>query len=511
MEHHTLSARFDALFAGLRRAHGVYSAIADEPEEGGKRLGKIRKTVFEPVTLDLWDKHLNGKDGLGIIPIREDDTTVFGAIDVDDYSGVDHQSVAQRIKHLKMPLIVTRSKSGGIHLWLFAQESVVASKMVARLKEMAALLGFGGSEIFPKQTEISKNDSDAGSWINISYFGGMMGGRYCVVADGTGLDEVQFLDYAESQKQDREFFDRPVANTTELPQGPPCLQHLVQIGLPEGTRNKGLYNLAIYAKKVDPDNFSDLIEKYNREFLEPPLPSEEVATIIKSVRKKDYQYTCKDQPLVQHCNSAVCRGRKFGVGTGMTDFPDTGRMRKLLTEPPLWFWDIDGHPVQLTTDELQDMNAFQRACMNALSIVVPTLKKDVWMGKVGEAMADCDEISVPSNSSPKGALIELLEDYCNGRAQGATRDDLVRGVPWTDEAEKKTYFLMKSFSAYIMSKRFTGLKPNEIVSALRGIGGEDTLVTVKGIDRSYWTIPAFAKQTEPHDLPAELLDQDKVF
>ena len=54
----------------------------------------------------------------------------------------------------KLPLIVCRSKSGGAHVFLFTKENIPASLMQSKLKEMAIILGYEGSEIFPKQTEI---------------------------------------------------------------------------------------------------------------------------------------------------------------------------------------------------------------------------------------------------------------------------------------------------------------------------------------------------------------------
>jgi uncharacterized ion transporter superfamily protein YfcC len=39
-------------------------------------------TVTGEVTEALWEQHLSGRQGIGIIPIRDDSTCVFGAIDV---------------------------------------------------------------------------------------------------------------------------------------------------------------------------------------------------------------------------------------------------------------------------------------------------------------------------------------------------------------------------------------------------------------------------------------------
>ena len=60
--------RFKQIFSGLDRAHGVYKK--GETQNGVKQKGKafIKK---EPVTDELWQKHLDGVESLGIIPVRD--------------------------------------------------------------------------------------------------------------------------------------------------------------------------------------------------------------------------------------------------------------------------------------------------------------------------------------------------------------------------------------------------------------------------------------------------------
>lgn len=68
--------------------------------------------------------------------------------------------------------------------------------------------------------------------------------------------------------------------------GPPCLQQLCTQGFPEGTRNNGLFNIGVYLRKFDPDNWQSLLEDHNRNFMSPPLAANEVITVIKQLDKK---------------------------------------------------------------------------------------------------------------------------------------------------------------------------------------------------------------------------------
>ncbi|MDV7401895.1 hypothetical protein RZS08_61310, partial [Arthrospira platensis SPKY1] len=105
----------------------------------------------------------------------------FGAIDVDTYSGIDLAELAIQIASQKLPLVLCRSKSGGPHIYLFVTDWVPAQLMIQKLDSLAGALGFGTSEIFPKQVSISTQNEaapDYGNWINMPYFKGAQGLRY---------------------------------------------------------------------------------------------------------------------------------------------------------------------------------------------------------------------------------------------------------------------------------------------------------------------------------------------
>jgi Primase C terminal 1 (PriCT-1) len=503
--------RFAEIFGGHQSAYGVYSGISDEPSrEDGKKLGRIRKTVKAPVVLALYEKHLAGTDGLGIIPIREDNCSRFGAIDIDVYADLDHIEIAQRLRSLKLPLIVCRSKSGGAHIYLFAKEPVAAAKMVARLKEVAALLGHGSAEIFPKQVELSGNKDDAGSWINLPYFGDIQGRRFGFNAEtGDPLDVEDFLEYANKFAQPAAWFDRSVTTSADMPQGPPCLQHLIQIGAPQGTRNKTLYNLGIYAKKIDPENWGQLLEEYNRKYLNPPLDSDEVVTIKKSLSRKDYQYTCNDQPLTAYCNSGVCRGRKYGVGSNGQDRIEFGHIRKLCTADPLYFWDINGRPVTLTAEELNDARRFRLACLKQLNIAPVVGKESDWLAILNEHLKGLDEIHVPPDATPEGQFAALLETYCTSRAQAMTKDEMILGKPWTEEGF--TYFCLPYLKKFTDRNGFKDMRQNETVAAIRKLGAISKEIKIKGKSVRCWAIKEFDKAPDQLDMPKSVTDEEKGF
>ena len=99
--------RFINIFDGLDRAHGV-TVVGESNGDGNKVKGKsfVKR---EPVTDDLWQKHLDGVDSLGIIPINDDNKCKWGCIDIDSYAEFDHKKLISKIKQFQLPLVVCRS------------------------------------------------------------------------------------------------------------------------------------------------------------------------------------------------------------------------------------------------------------------------------------------------------------------------------------------------------------------------------------------------------------------
>ena len=118
--------RFKAIFSGLDIAYGTYKIEGSRGD--GKQAGKA-VVVRKPPTDDLWEKHLTGVEpSLGIIPIRADNSCIWGCIDIDQYP-LDHAGLVKKIKSLELPLVVCRSKSGGAHVFLFTKEPIAAARM----------------------------------------------------------------------------------------------------------------------------------------------------------------------------------------------------------------------------------------------------------------------------------------------------------------------------------------------------------------------------------------------
>ena len=103
-----------------------------------------------------------------------------------------------------------KSKSGGAHVFLFLQESAKAVDMQMKLTEISAWIGYGESEIFPKQIEL--NPKGTGNFLNLPYNHPDYPTRYALDDEGNALDTLsQFIEHykqkatteASSHKQNK--------------------------------------------------------------------------------------------------------------------------------------------------------------------------------------------------------------------------------------------------------------------------------------------------------------------
>ena len=73
------------IFLGLERAYGVYEITGSKNTAKGVKKDGRGRTVQEPMTVDLWQQHLEGNKSIGVIPLRDDENCKWGCIDIDEY------------------------------------------------------------------------------------------------------------------------------------------------------------------------------------------------------------------------------------------------------------------------------------------------------------------------------------------------------------------------------------------------------------------------------------------
>ena len=483
--------RFKNIFYGLDRAHGV-TLVGESNGDGNKIKGKsfVKR---EPVTDELWQKHLDGADSLGIIPINDDNKCKWGCIDIDSYAEFDHKKLINKIKQFQLPLVVCRSKSGGAHVFLFTEDYVSAGLMQDKLNEIRSVLGYGGSEVFPKQRELKSKD-DTGNFLNLPYFNCGQTTRYAFMEDGEAASIDAFFELYERHKQQDISTIEIKRPESEFDDGPPCIESLTQDKLEDG-RDRVIYQYIIYAKMKWPENWQDKIFEFNYKHFRIPLDQKIITAKIKNNEKNDFHYKCSEEPMCNVCDKKLCKKRKFGIGQEPI-FPGLTDLQVVNLEEPYYYMNVDGDRLYLdSAKHLANQALFQEECIKQLRINPPTLKTGDWK-KITTILLNGAEITEPAEGTgTKDILNNYLEDYCVNRIQKDDYEDLRNGGTYTKDGFH--HFVFDNFFNNYLSRKHWRVPYQRTSQMLK----DDLNCTTKRVGKtklSVFVVARFDKKTETY-------------
>jgi hypothetical protein len=464
-----------------------------------------------PLSDEHFHRHFNTVMGLGIIPIQRNGNVNFGVLDIDK-DDIDHAELTRRIKSLGLPLYVFVSRSLAAHAFYFVGgDGKPANIVQKRLEQWALALGCGAgdlpkAEIFPKQKEVEKLGS-IGNYINLPFFHEFnhevspddKRGKF-VTEDGQFVGLTDFLAVVEPADP-KMSMPLPI-RTVAFEQGPPCLETLQQRGFPEGTRNNGLYNVGVYFKKSDPENWEDLLQAYNNKFMVPPfhgskMPAKEMKDLIKSLRKKDYQYKCNEDPIASHCEHSLCKLRLYGIKTkeellrekvNRIECPIVS-LTQYASDPVTWGLHLhDGSTINVSGGELMAWPMLRKYLLDALGEVPPLMKPDEWSLKLADLLKEKKVETLSDDSGEVSMLLTLLNEFVmNGVGNPRMIDSMSAYLVW-DEASQGSmaYFTGPSIREYMMAMKIQ-VPQNRLAVVLKQAGWESGSKRVLGVVKRCWS------------------------
>jgi hypothetical protein len=490
-----LAEKFQALFQGNQDCYGR-SELTGEVDDEGKHIARswLEK---QPTTKEVWEAHLKGDVPIGQVPIREDGTVSWVALDVDVYKdGINIAGFLERIETLNLPIMLCRSKSGGAHALIFFQEPVLVTAIRSKLQEVATFFEIGGCEIFPKQDRIGtteNGDVRYGNWLNMPY-DGPASMRFCYKTAEEGFNPSEFIDRAEELKTTLDDFltiefDRPPQT---LEDGPPCLNYLVENKMDmKGGRNTLLFNLATFFKKRDPEatkeSLLEFLNEWNQKFREPLEEKEIKATVLKSTSKRSYHYQCGNPVLKRHCNSNVCKTCLYGIDGDEDAFdPNNKSLIQLQTDPPLYFIDYKKKQLRLTRDEFWSYEQVRKAAMEQARHIPPKMDQEHWLNLVQGYLESVTVVEMPPETTATGQIVEILQHW--RKRASFDPEDLFNGMPVLNKKENML-FRNQDFRSLLKMEQFRALPDNRVTEFLRnGLFAENVVAKAGNKSVRVWRI-----------------------
>lgn len=525
-----LLSSFQKIFVGNTTHYGQhkYKYTTEGKEQGSNET--IKNKLLSSA---VYKAHLEGKVGLGIVPINADSKTKFAVIDIDIYDR-NLNVYVEAIDRSNFPLVPFRTKSGGLHIYMFFQTFVSPKAATDLVKKMASALSLDiltkqvkneTVEIFPKQLKLAEGAS--GNWINMPYFNyeepkqyAMREGENLSLADALVLIKERTTTLTDAAEFLKEL---PFAD------GPPCIQSLYILNplKMNSGRNDYLFAFGTYLKKKDSEFFEQQLIQINNE-LDDPLPMDEVEnTILKSLRTKEYSYKCTQPPICDFCNKTECKSREFGVGRDGGYFSDIefGQMQQIKLSEPYYEWEVKTQSQDIfynlrfkNEDEIIKQDKFLQLCLRNLHHLPVKMKQSEWSNLVNVSLQDMKvvEVDADDDMSSMSVFKKLLSDFLVLRRMAANLEQVLISRVFLDEKTKCFLFRGDDLLEYLITQGFRDFTKTMVYTTLKDMG------TTSVRKRVTANAPAIHLKSVPvevvnaftmtqHNFSSEIrVDQDKV-
>ena len=485
--------KFLLLFKGKTNTYVKNELPKTAPKLNEKVKTKITQNEGS-VDKELLTSHLEGDFGVGICPITNEGKCFFAVLDIDCYDA-RIKKMLKFIQEYNLPLLPFRSKSGGMHAYLFFTKAISARSARELLSDISFyfcledIYGKGKVEIFPKQDSIK--EGGFGSCITLPYFNCEEPYTYLMDSDGNKVEFKEALDYIQKHITTLENVKETLENLP-FSDAPPCLQRQIiteQIGEENSGRNNFIFSFAVYAKKKYGNGFEHYVKEINDRF-EVPLTDNDIDMICNSVSNNEYYYRCKEVPCSSFCNKNICKRREYGLGRDKSHFTgvEYGVLRRYLTAEPYYEWELRLHGQEqwkkvIFKDEgyLLDQKNFQKACVRYLNNAPMQVSNNDWYAVLNTILPNIQDVEVKRETDTSGTSI-LHNAFVNYLASKQARRDspfqirvglCVRQV---NNGEAKYYFTHQGFTDYLRTQKIS-FDYSMLRETLKTFGAKEDILT----------------------------------
>jgi hypothetical protein len=493
-----MERKFIEYFTGLQRNFGIADLTKTIKDPVTGKLKPEYGWSKQPITDQYYLDHLNGNKSIGIQPCNDEGMVRFGTIDIDskDYKDFSIKKYLDIIKQYDLPLIPVKSKSGGLHLYLFLKEPVKAIIIKKFLEGLLFTLKLPlKTEIYPKQTELGQDSEGKfidGNFINLPYYNKTE--RIAINFDGKPFTFEQFIQVIEANlKTSSELEEFSIAHVktvlqggpSEFDDGPPCLQIMTKSPLDDG-RDRWLYNYMVFAKKRYQDKWEEMVvdapKKYflkdSNGLVVDDWSEKKVRDKIRSWKKDSTKgYTCTQEPIANFCMKSECVKRKYGfLSDRKVLFPKLSSLVKIKYPEPEYTFNVE-----LPNGESRNVKArnvkqivlqeeIRSIIAAAADFVPPKVKSNDFQEVLDSLFPPTEELSPPKGTTPDEQLEEYLKEYVNGpqaksNASFKTGSVLIEG--------EYAYFKYQGFYKFLKVKDWKEDKSKTAEKIIQICGGKE--------------------------------------
>jgi len=493
-----MERKFIEYFTGLQRNFGIADLTKTIKDPVTGKLKPEYGWSKQPITDQYYLDHLNGDKSIGIQPCNDEGMVRFGTIDIDskDYKDFSIKKYLDIIKQYDLPLIPVKSKSGGLHLYLFLKEPVKAIIIKKFLEGLLFTLKLPlKTEIYPKQTELGQDSEGKfidGNFINLPYYNKTE--RIAINFDGKPFTFEQFIQVIEANlKTSSELEEFSIAHVktvlqggpSEFDDGPPCLQIMTKSPLDDG-RDRWLYNYMVFAKKRYQDKWEEMVvdapKKYflkdSNGLVVDDWSEKKVRDKIRSWKKDSTKgYTCTQEPIANFCMKSECVKRKYGfLSDRKVLFPKLSSLVKIKYPEPEYTFNVE-----LPNGESRNVKArnvkqivlqeeIRSIIAAAADFVPPKVKSNDFQEVLDSLFPPTEELSPPKGTTPDEQLEEYLKEYVNGpqaksNASFKTGSVLIEG--------EYAYFKYQGFYKFLKVKDWKEDKSKTAEKIIQICGGKE--------------------------------------
>jgi hypothetical protein len=269
-----------------------------------------------------------------------------------------------------------------------------------------------------------------------------------------------------------------------------------------------MYNVGVFMKKAFPEDWEGRMESYNAKFLPEPLNEKEMHDLIKSLRRKDYQYKCADDPIASVCEKPQCKLRLYGIKTleeriaaeaERIPLP-VSELRKYNTDPPEYAMKVNEVLVRLIGKELMNYTALRVYLLGAMNLVPPAMTQKHWEAKLNVLMSSMEFIDVSEDCGDYKLALDMIDNLVqNGRHNPIALTNNDAYLDWDeDRMGSWAYLTMPGLNLHLINMR-NPIPIPKLAILLHQTEWEAATIRIKGRSTRVWK--AFYKGLIAKDHP----------